>query len=530
VASRADALAHVDELTALFAFGAACFALLWCFQNAWIRGSLAVGVVVAAYLGTGNLFKEYNPLCENSHFFPVTPSIEVLQRKVGHDRLVILGEDTLPPDTNMAYGLRLISSYDGLWIRRYDRLFRAMFGESNNWRNTLHGTARGLRLFGVDWVLSKDEWIPIGTLFPDVPMERRRMGPIGELVPGAPVAQSFTPTLPRMQAIRLLATTHGRRLDGLALWTLEDAATGEQLLNGTVECRDYWTVADEPLSVILRFDEPLNVAGRAMTLRLEAPDAQPGRALSLFARRDADGYVKPGPVARHELACPDAGALDRQHGAAPRPRELAAGPRRRAARGATVPGRVLRAQRLRAGGEPSALRPVPLQTRLDTLAHGHSRGGGGIRGARLRAHGRADAGRGHDRGARGGGSRGGEGRGGAARGKCPGERPRGFGHPEALRGDSTVTWLARADHAVVSRLESARQRPGSAGSTRQLCVRGGADRRRDEHHRLRVRARQPAHRGWISLACLGAGVLLVGGLVLIRRRGLAAMARSPGSG
>jgi hypothetical protein len=530
VASRADALAHVDELTALFAFGAACFALLWCFQNAWIRGSLAVGVVVAAYLGTGNLFKEYNPLCENSHFFPVTPSIEVLQRKVGHDRLVILGEDTLPPDTNMAYGLRLISSYDGLWIRRYDRLFRAMFGESNNWRNTLHGTARGLRLFGVDWVLSKDEWIPIGTLFPDVPMERRRMGPIGELVPGAPVAQSFTPTLPRMQAIRLLATTHGRRLDGLALWTLEDAATGEQLLNGTVECRDYWTVADEPLSVILRFDEPLNVAGRAMTLRLEAPDAQPGRALSLFARRDADGYVNlalwratnlraltPELSIDNTVPHPDLGSWRLDRGGerlegqlcldvsyALNDFELAESlppfDLFRYKRGLTRWHTVTRAVAAESEERAFALTVAPTLDVATTVV---------LEGAD------------------------------PAEVKAAAELP-----------EESAPVNVLVDLATRKRFEVTRRSPGWLvlttpwfpgwkarvnGRDQQVlhanyafgAVRIGAGTSTIDFvydpDSLRIG-------GWISLACLGAGVLLVGGLVLIRRRGLAAMARSPGSG
>ena len=283
--STRAARAHMDEMSVIFGLGVLMAGALWIAPRGMVRVSLALGLMVFGYLGTGNLFKEYNPLCENRHFYPVTESVQQLQKHVGSDRLVIIGQDTLPPDTNMVYGLSMISSYDGLWVGRYDRLFRAMFGESTNWRNIEYGTTRGLRLFGADWVLSKDEWIPIGTLLPGV---RRSFDPLfklGELRPGVQVRQSFTVAMPRLQAIQIFATTEGREVDSVISWTLEDRDSREVIANGIVQCSELTSAPDEMKPAILRLDAPYNPKRRAMLLRLSADVTTPKNAISLWASR-----------------------------------------------------------------------------------------------------------------------------------------------------------------------------------------------------------------------------------------------------
>src|SRR6185369_8340908 len=107
------------------------------------RPAIAVALVLVAYLETGRLFERYNPMTEDRFFFPATPQLTALKQQVGRERVAVLGTDTIPPDANMAYRLSMIASYDGLWIRRYDRLYRAIFGEGDNWRPTLRATGKG---------------------------------------------------------------------------------------------------------------------------------------------------------------------------------------------------------------------------------------------------------------------------------------------------------------------------------------------------------------------------------------------------
>ncbi|HTF87746.1 MAG TPA: YfhO family protein [Planctomycetota bacterium] len=278
---------HVLEMSIFLALGAVAFAAGWLAPRGPVRHSLAAGIVVMVYLGSGNLFKQYNPVCENRFFFPVTPAIEALKKNIGEDRLVILGENTLVPDTNMVYGISLVASYDGLWVGRYDRLYRELFGESNNWRHSMRGTGKALKLFGAEWVLSPDEWIPISTEFASSPPGHGKLYPAGEILPNVPMRQGFTVTRNRLQAIRLFATAAGGPLLGLLYWDLSDARTDESLANGTAECSQIRAAGDQPQSVILRLDSPLNLIGRALRLRIRAPaGASPGHAVSLWARRD----------------------------------------------------------------------------------------------------------------------------------------------------------------------------------------------------------------------------------------------------
>jgi hypothetical protein len=115
-------------------------------------------LVAGVYLATGDLWHRYNPVCEDRFFFPQTAEIEQLRTHVGHERLAILGEDQIPPSSNLAYGLDIPQNYDGMWVRDYDYLYRDHFGDTNNWRPILEGTKRSLQLFGVQWVLAKWDW------------------------------------------------------------------------------------------------------------------------------------------------------------------------------------------------------------------------------------------------------------------------------------------------------------------------------------------------------------------------------------
>ncbi|HUR26618.1 MAG TPA: YfhO family protein [Planctomycetota bacterium] len=284
---------HVAEMSLLFGLGCTFAAGIWLAPRGPIRQTLAAGIVVLVYLGSGNLLKQYNPVCENRFFYPVTPAIAALQETVGDkDRLVILGEDTIVPDTNMPYRLSLISSYDGLWMRRYDRLFRHIFGESNNWRHTLHGTGQGLKLFGVDWVLAPDEWIPIDTQFAAArPVKKRDLHSAGEIVRGVQFHQNFTVTRRNLQGIRLLATRSAEAAEAPLMWFIEDAKTDELLLNGDVDAWKLKLSPTVPRSLILRFDEPIDLTGRQLRLRLRAPGAGPGQGLSLWSRSDGPPLV-----------------------------------------------------------------------------------------------------------------------------------------------------------------------------------------------------------------------------------------------
>ena len=131
---------HIRSMTVVFAASLGMLVLLWLARSHVARAVATLGLVVCSFMCTGWLFHAYNPVTENRFFFPVTPAIRTLQEHVGEQRLAILGEDMIPPASNIAYHLELLSNYDAMWVRDYDLLYRDHFGDGNNWRPMFKGT------------------------------------------------------------------------------------------------------------------------------------------------------------------------------------------------------------------------------------------------------------------------------------------------------------------------------------------------------------------------------------------------------
>src|SRR5205823_5016287 len=128
---------------------------------------------------------------ENRFFFPVTPAIQRLQQTVGNKNTVIIGSDTLPPDTNMVYNIPLLTNYDAIWIGRYDRLYKEMFGKiTNNWREAKKFSQLGLKLFGVEFLLlPSDPSVDLDIL--STQLLAQKSIPTGEIGPETEVTQTF---------------------------------------------------------------------------------------------------------------------------------------------------------------------------------------------------------------------------------------------------------------------------------------------------------------------------------------------------
>ena len=132
-------------------------ALLLVRRPRW-RTLLALGLLPLVFFPTGWHWRNYEPVCDDRFFYAETPALRALKAKVGEERVAILGEDSIPPMANLAWRINLLSNYDGLWVRDFDRLYRQIFGDTYNWRPIVKGSARGLQLMGTRWVLAKWNW------------------------------------------------------------------------------------------------------------------------------------------------------------------------------------------------------------------------------------------------------------------------------------------------------------------------------------------------------------------------------------
>ena len=220
--------AAMDILTGELAFFTWTFtlglaAILWVrlAERRTLRCFAAGLVVAVVFLQTGFLLRDFNPTIKDRLFYPETPDMAKLQRIVGHATLLVAGgrSRSLVADSNLVYGLALPNNYDGIWIRRYDRLYRRHFGDGSFPRTPLRFDEQGLTLFGIDYVLARGPLV--NTELADrrgLSLEPKRLTALGSGL----AVQSFTAREDDLQAIAVLAACHGPENASFINLRLED--------------------------------------------------------------------------------------------------------------------------------------------------------------------------------------------------------------------------------------------------------------------------------------------------------------------
>lgn len=307
---RAFVPPHLRDMSVLFGVGALAAALLWLARASWQRNLLASAALAASFASTGWTWRDYNPVCEDRFFFPRTAAITELARIVGNERVAILGEDTIPPDANLPYGLSLIANYDGMWVRDYDHLYRDQFGDTHNWRPVLRASERALRTFGVSYVLAKWGWNEVDNGLAEFGRARGQAPLRHEIVPNQPLTQTFRS---RRNGLRTVMVYLGAPVAGppcTAQIEVVEVATGRVVVQRTVEVEELrrslyagpwirwpYSLALDPRGrpYVVHFDPIADSAGKDYELRLTSSDALKGGAIvawSLPLNAYGDGEAK----------------------------------------------------------------------------------------------------------------------------------------------------------------------------------------------------------------------------------------------
>lgn len=281
------------------------------------------GLVAIAFALPAWQWRAYNPLTrDEQHFSRAAPAAE-LARAVGDATVAVVGEDTLPPCTNIAYGVRLPTNYDALWVRDHDRLYRELCGNDDNWRPTLRIPERALRLFGVQWVLARWDWLPLdsGNARAGWNRPQRALAPL-ELSAGRAFTQSVRPFRAGLSSVAVWLAAPPTAQQARVRITLFDPAeqrTHAELVvdgAGLLERSAEFEQAYEPRSSIpgrwiaLAFPELPALGPRALELRVSGEVGSSGAAILAWTTpsplssgaelRGADGAL-PGSLA-HDYA------------------------------------------------------------------------------------------------------------------------------------------------------------------------------------------------------------------------------------
>lgn len=308
-------LAHVEWITLTCIVGLAAIATVLVMRRGRARSWFGPALVAVAFVQSGALFAGYHPVTPDRFFYPRTAALDRLVDRVGTRDFVVLGKDGLPPATNMVYGLRQIANYDALSIRRYDQLYRRVFNDGGNWREIDRATSRGLQLFGVDYVLARDRWLPVDTAFAARKPARDLEFVTAGITPDAPFTQdligvrdglegvSFTWKVPtgastRSIEVRLVDVETGKSVCTRRIEADED---GERAVpngsgrvdDGRVECVPVTDSVDGAALVrcLLRFGSIPNSKGRAYRLEVAALEAHASPAPALLCRRDMAPWI-----------------------------------------------------------------------------------------------------------------------------------------------------------------------------------------------------------------------------------------------
>jgi len=289
---------HIAWMSWAFALGAAAFAALAVVRASAWRALLATLVLAAVFAQSGLWLRDYNPTSEKRFYFPRTEAVSELQRLVGRERLAVLGEDMLPPDSNLAYGLNLLQNYDGMWVRDLDYLYRDHFGDEGNWRPIVKARERDLRLFGARWVLAKWGW----NFLDSGRMHERRdteSAPVRrDILPGQDLTQTFRVRKHGLDAVMVFLSVLPGGEPARLVVEIKDVETGRivhhaettgtEVLSTLNSRRDIERPLDpktNPIGrpVVFSFARVPDSRSRTYELRLSNPDTTPAAGICAWS-------------------------------------------------------------------------------------------------------------------------------------------------------------------------------------------------------------------------------------------------------
>lgn len=113
---------------------------------------LVLGLTVAFFSQTVLFFVPYNTFAPVSSYYPKNEMVEYLQSHPGN--ILQVGNPSLPPNINMAYGISNVQNDDALEVASFRTDFDNAFPKKNLWRNVDDVTKVSLENFNIRNVIS----------------------------------------------------------------------------------------------------------------------------------------------------------------------------------------------------------------------------------------------------------------------------------------------------------------------------------------------------------------------------------------
>lgn len=305
---RGIADAHVGWIALCFGCGVVAVAVYGCVRTPKVRMACMAALLAAHFGSTVLLFGRYVPTVPNENVVAQTESMTELQALVGDSRTLYVGRDRLPVNTNALYGMEQVVGYDALSVADYETVARTVLHTENYHAEVNYATRFALKLLGVRYVVSRNEWLPLDTRLGELSKEQahrsayyERVDQREELPPQARaeigpegVTQTFRATRKDFSGLALHFTGAPAALASPIQVTLRDKASGETVIDRRVELRQLSWFNHARRELALYFPAISDSAKQDYELSLRALDAAAPRAEVVLAprREAADGVVE----------------------------------------------------------------------------------------------------------------------------------------------------------------------------------------------------------------------------------------------
>lgn len=183
-------------------------------------------------LQTACILFGYIPFLRSSQYYP-KPNVLVKIQGLPKGTLLEVGNPSLPPDTNLIYGIPHAQNYDGIEVNSYKKAFDKAFPDINQWHKVENFSLENLQKFNISYVLSDFD---INNTLQSVQTNYSSL--IGPIVPSKLVEIVFRPKHSELREIRLLPANYNRKNSCNVRISINENESKKEVIKKMISCKD----------------------------------------------------------------------------------------------------------------------------------------------------------------------------------------------------------------------------------------------------------------------------------------------------
>ncbi len=205
-------------------------------------------LMILIFAQTMALLAGYIPLVSAKQYYPTAPVIRKLQ-SMPAGVLLEVGNPSIPPDTNIMYGIFHAQNYDGIELRSYKEAFDKAFNVKNHWGKVENFTLNNLQRFNIRYLLTDYDVNSKKQI-----LQGESFNLLGPLMNGDNLELNFLPADRILSEIRLITANYNRKNSCDFDVSIVEEASGVSIFRKKISCADlldkmYYTIETGGIAV-----------------------------------------------------------------------------------------------------------------------------------------------------------------------------------------------------------------------------------------------------------------------------------------